>query len=135
MGCANVRQTESSDFSRWMSSSFQPSLATVIIPAYNRATFIKAAMTSVLTQDYRPLEMIVVDDGSKDDTPAVACVWIRRHEDGEFLAVLVRQPKVGPAAAGNLGFWKSHGEFIQFLDSDHYYSPGRFSYTKIIPSL
>jgi glycosyltransferase involved in cell wall biosynthesis len=84
---------------------------TVIIPTYNRSQFVVEAVESVLSQTYPDFEVIVVDDGSTDDTVAV----LRRFE-GRIR--LVRQENRGPAAARNRGLSEASGEFIAFLDSD-----------------
>ena len=90
----------------------QPAV-TVIIPTYNRAPLLQRAMHSVLGQSFANLELIVVDDGSTDETDAViaACGDPRvRH---------IRQdPRTGVAAARNRGLREARGEFIAFLDSD-----------------
>lgn len=88
----------------------RPSLS-VIIPAYNGAAFLAEAVESICLQDYHPLDIIVVDDGSTDDTARVA---------GSLKAVrYVRQAHSGrPAAGRNRGIRESVGEIIGFLDQD-----------------
>jgi len=87
------------------------SLVSVVIPTFNRARTIVRAVESVLQQTYRPLELIVVDDGSTDATAEV----LRTHRDS---IVYVYQDNAGPAAARNRGIRESKGEFLAFLDSD-----------------
>ena len=82
----------------------------VIIPCFNHAHFLGDAIESVLRQDYRPLELLVIDDGSTDETEAVA----RRYPDVRYL----RQPHRGLAAARNTGLHASRGRFLLFLDAD-----------------
>lgn len=104
---------------RWMSEEFEPGLVSVIIPTWNRAHFIVEAMDSVWAQTYRPIEMLVVDDGSTDDTREVVRQWRRHHRgDRRFRLRYFRQENRGAPAARNLGLIESRGEFIQFLDSD-----------------
>lgn len=102
-----------------MKAGYKPDLVTVIIPTYNRSSFVVEAMESVFRQDYRPIELIVVDDGSKDNTEQVIHKWIETNaDDNELQANYFRQEHKGAPAARNLGLIESNGEFIQFLDSD-----------------
>lgn len=104
---------------RWMDTDYEPGLASVVIPTYNRDQFIIEAMDSVWQQTYRPVELIVVDDGSTDDTPAVVDRWIKSHaDDPDFETRYYRQENSGAPAARNLGIIMSNGEYIQYLDSD-----------------
>jgi glycosyltransferase involved in cell wall biosynthesis len=91
-------------------------LVSVIIPAYNRAATIARSIDSVLAQGHRPIEVIVVDDGSTDRTVEV----IRRYGDR---VVLIRQPNGGPSSARNTGAAHAKGEIIAFLDSDDTWKP------------
>ncbi len=63
---------------RWMSPEYEPGLVSVIIPTYNRAHFLVEAMDSVWNQTYRPIELIVVDDGSTDHTQDVLHDWAKK---------------------------------------------------------
>ena len=91
-------------------------LVSVVIPTFDSTEFIGDAITSVLQQTYKNIEIIVADDGSKDDTLTVAkkllhganCNW-RLLEMGE---------NRGPSAARNIGWRAARGTWIQFLDSD-----------------
>jgi glycosyltransferase involved in cell wall biosynthesis len=91
-------------------------LVSAIIPTYNRAHCIGEAVESVLRQTYRPLEVIVVDDGSTDETPAVLRGF------GDRIHV-VRQENAGPSAARNRGVARSSGSVLAFLDSDDLWLP------------
>ena len=95
-------------------------LVSVVIPAYNSAGFLARAIDSVLAQDYPSKEVIVVDDGSSDDSAAIAEAY------GPPVRVL-RQENAGPDPARNNGIMNSEAEFIAFLDSDDEYLPGRLS--------
>ena len=104
---------------RWMREEYEPGLASVIVPAYNRAHFLVDAMDSAWAQTHRPVELLVVDDGSTDATAEVLQRWRREHTgDRGFVLRSFRQPNRGAPAARNLGLIESRGEFIQFLDSD-----------------
>lgn len=89
-------------------------LVSVIIPAFNRAAVIGETLGSVREQVYRNLEIVVVDDGSTDETAAVVAAL--QLEDRRIS--LVSQKNRGVAAARQAGFESSRGELIQYLDSD-----------------
>ena len=86
-------------------------LVSIIINNYNYARYLAAAIDSALAQTWHPLEVIVVDDGSTDDSWAV----IERYGDRVHA---IRQPNGGQGAAYNAGFAASRGEWVMFLDSD-----------------
>jgi glycosyltransferase involved in cell wall biosynthesis len=91
-------------------------LVSAIIPTYNRAHIICEAVESALAQTYPHMEVIVVDDGSKDDT-------LTRLKQFEGRIRVVGQVNKGPAAARNLGIAVARGELIAFLDSDDIWLP------------
>lgn len=93
-----------------------PPLVSVIIPTYNRVRLLPAALESVLGQTYSPIEVIVVDDGSSDETPEL----LRSY--GDRIRVL-RQANAGPSTARNRGIALARGEIIAFLDSDDQWLP------------
>jgi glycosyltransferase involved in cell wall biosynthesis len=84
-------------------------LVTVVIPCFNQGRFLASAIQSVRNQHYQPIETIVVDDGSTDDTARVAAACGTQ---------LIRQPNRGVAAARNAGMEAARGEYIVFLDAD-----------------
>jgi glycosyltransferase involved in cell wall biosynthesis len=86
-------------------------LISVIIPTFNRARLLKKAIESVLNQSYQNFELIIIDDGSTDDTDKIVSEYSGR-------AAYIKQNNKGPAAARNLGIEISRGDFIAFLDSD-----------------
>jgi glycosyltransferase involved in cell wall biosynthesis len=92
----------------------------VIIPTYNRGWTIREAVDSVLIQDYKDFELIVVDDGSTDNTPEVL---------GAYCGVIkvFRQENKGVSAARNRGIAEASGRFIAFLDSDDLWFPQKLS--------
>src|ERR1043166_827555 len=93
----------------------------VVIPTYNRAHTVRDAVRSVLAQRYRDLELIVVDDGSTDDTAArLAAV-----SDPRLRVIMGRH--AGVSAARNLGVSKASGNLISFLDSDDLWHPDKLT--------
>lgn len=94
-------------------------LVSVIIPAYNSGKFIEAALNSVLAQTYQNIEIIVVDDGSQDNTAEI----VRRIALEDKRIILLCQENQGVAAARNLAIQHSRGEFIAPLDSDDIWYP------------
>jgi len=94
------------------------SLVSVIIPTYNREKCIRRAIESVLDQTYQNVELIVVDDGSTDNTKEILEPFIKSGKIKYFY-----QPNRGPATARNLGIKNSKGEFIALLDSDDEWLP------------
>ncbi len=91
----------------------------VIIPSYNRAWTLKEAVESVLSQDVGDFELIVVDDGSTDDTPSL----LRSYPQ----ALVVAQKRRGVSAARNAGIRHASGQYIAFLDSDDLWLPEKLS--------
>jgi len=98
-------------------------LVSVIIPTYNRDQYITDALDSVWGQSHRPLELIVVDDGSTDDTEAVVNEWIDAHQSDEFEATYRYQENAGAPSARNHGLRETIGNWVKFLDSDDVLHP------------
>jgi len=88
----------------------------IVIPTYNRSAIVRRAIDSVMAQTFTDLEVIVVDDGSTDDTRAALAGYPERVR-------AVYQENAGPAAARNHGMRLARGEYIGFLDSDDVYLP------------
>ena len=86
----------------------------VVIPCYNQAYFLGEAIESVLFQRYPDFEVIVVDDGSLDDTQQAASAYV----DKDQRVRLIRQKNRGLAGARNRGLAEARGEYVVFLDSD-----------------
>ncbi len=92
----------------------------VIIPAYNRAWILKEAVDSVLSQEFYDFELIVVDDGSEDNTQDILAIYEDRIK-------VIRQKNKGVSSARNKGITSSFGKYIAFLDSDDLWLPGKLS--------
>jgi len=98
------------------------SFVSVIIPAYNRASFLKPAVRSVLDQTYRHLEAIVVDDGSNDDTEAIVADLRKKDIRLRYIRHAVNR---GAQSARNTGIQNAGGNLIAFLDSDNEWFPDK----------
>lgn len=90
----------------------------VVIPVYNGERYLAEAVESVLVQEPRPAEVILVDDGSTDDSAAVAARFGSRIR-------YERQPNAGQSAARNRGVSLARGTLLAFLDDDDYWAPGK----------
>lgn len=91
----------------------------VIIPLYNKAPYVEKALQSVLTQTYTDYELIVVDDGSKDDSAAIASKALEGHQNCR----LIHQENMGVSVARNNGVAASYGDYLCFLDADDWWEP------------
>jgi GT2 family glycosyltransferase len=105
---------------RSVSSGASTPLVSVVIPAHNAAAFLPATLASVMGQSYRPMEVILIDDGSTDDTPVVA-----RACPG-LLYLRTDTPR-GPSHARNRGVGRAQGPYIAFLDADDLWPPDKLT--------
>lgn len=95
-------------------------LVSVVIPAYNAARTLPATIESVLAQTFRPIEVLLVDDGSTDDTASIAKSF------GDSLRYLWR-PNAGDVAARNTGIRSSTGTYVSLLDADDLWLPDKLA--------
>lgn len=95
----------------------------VIIPLYNKAPYIEKALSSIASQTFQDYELIVVDDGSKDNSASIAETQIRKQWRNGTKAKLIRQSNSGVSTARNNGVAASHGDYICFLDADDWWEP------------
>ena len=95
----------------------------VIIPAYNRAVFLKEALESVFAQTYTNYEVIVIDDGSTDNTEDVVSKLLAEQPETADKVRYIKQANAGVSAARNHGIFEASGEWIAFLDSDDLWFP------------
>lgn len=91
----------------------------IVIPAYNAAAYLPAALASALAQTHDDCEIIVVDDGSDDDTPAVLAPF------GDRIRTVRRDESGGASSARNEGIRAATGEYVAFLDSDDVHLPDK----------
>ncbi len=99
-------------------------IISVIIPTYNRDALIGRAVMSVLKQTLEPAEIIIVDDGSTDNTEAVVSEFLKRSHIR--IRYLVQENK-GPAAARNTGIANAEGTVLAFLDSDDHWTKDKLA--------
>lgn len=92
--------------------------ASVIMPSFNRAKSIADAIESILAQDHQNWELLIIDDGSNDDTPTAVEPYL-----ADPRIRLFRQPRSGVGAARNSGLEKASGDFVFYLDSDNQWTP------------
>jgi glycosyltransferase involved in cell wall biosynthesis len=95
-------------------------LVSVVIPAYNAAWCIQRAIDSVLAQDFRDFELIVVDDGSTDDTARILAGY------NDALCVVSKR-NGGLSSARNAGIAAANGRYVAFLDADDWWLPGKLT--------
>ena len=91
-----------------------------IVPVFNGERYLDEALRSVFAQSYRPIEVVVVDDGSTDSSAAIAAAH------GDRVAV-IRQANAGPGPASNRGVEATRGELVAFLDADDRWPPRKLA--------
>lgn len=101
-----------------------PPLVTIIALCHNHAPFLRAALDSILAQDYAPLEVWLVDDASQDGSPAILREYARAHPNWHLLLL---PENVGNCRAFNQAFFRSRGEFIVDFATDDELLPTRLS--------
>lgn len=98
-------------------------LVSIIIPSYNHCQYISKAINSVLTQDYKNIELIVIDDGSTDNTGEV----LSKLATDERMKIIINTKNQGQSAVINQGLNLSSGKFVCFLPSDDWFLPKKIS--------
>jgi glycosyltransferase involved in cell wall biosynthesis len=94
-------------------------LVSVIMPAYNAGKYIADAIDSVIRQTYAAWELIVVDDGSTDNTANIIKEYLGRNDQIKF----IQRQRGGPGKARNTALLHAQGEYVAFLDADDYWVP------------
>lgn len=97
-------------------------LISAIVPCYNKSQHLAEAVESLLDQNYSNLEILIIDDGSSDNTPQVALNLIQKYH--KFQIKYLRKPNGGPSDARNMGYRSSKGSIILMLDGDDIVRPG-----------
>jgi len=109
-----------------MSPDTRPPLVSVVVPVYNHARYVGKCLDSVFEQTHRPLQLIVIDDGSKDGSPGVVEGYLARHGETPGVEVIFRaRENRGAHNTINEGLEAAAGEFIAILNSDDFYHPER----------
>ena len=106
-----------------MEDKFTPNLVSTIIPVYNRSQMVIKAVRSVLEQTYSPTEIILVNDGSTDNTGEILADLARQHPEIQ----VIHQVNGGAGLARETGRSAAQGEFIQYLDSDDWLLPNKLT--------
>lgn len=99
------------------------SLVSVVIPFFNRERMILSTLESVVAQTYRPIELILIDDGSTDNGLSLVKNWASTFDEKDFKVVIKHQLNKGAPVARNIGMNLAKGDYIQFLDSDDFLAP------------
>ena len=99
------------------------STISVIVPVYNTAAYLSRCIESLINQTYSDLQIILIDDGSTDNSGAIADEWQSKDSRIE----VYHQPNQGQSAARNAGLQHAKGEYIAFVDSDDYIDSNYFS--------
>lgn len=94
-------------------------LVSIVVPVFNNARFLAETIQTILQQDYKPVEIIMIDDGSTDGSATI----IKNHPDIHY----VYQDNRGPAAAKNAGVKIAKGEYVAFLDADDLWASDKLS--------
>ncbi len=101
----------------------QVPLVSVITASYNMGRYLGEAVDSVLAQDWPAIDVIIIDDGSTDDTPQVLEAYV-----GDPRVRVIRQTNSGQTAAKNTGLRAARGEYVGFCDADNAWLPGKLSH-------
>jgi len=97
-----------------MNAQKKAPLVTVVIPVFNAGKYLEECLLSIMNQSYKNLEILVIDDGSTDDSLGIA----NRLADFDNRVRVVSQNNAGPGEARNCGLRLAHGEYVQFVDAD-----------------
>ena len=99
-------------------------LISVIVPVYNTEKYIEKCVMSILNQTYKNLEIILIDDGSTDNSPQI-CDSLAEKDNR---ITVIHQPNGGVSSARNIGLDNTHGDYITFVDSDDYIEPNMIEF-------
>lgn len=112
----------------------QKDLVSILTPCYNTGKYIHRLLDSVLSQTYPSIEMIVIDDGSTDDSYDIVCEYISRFSGRGFSLSCVKQSNSGQSVAINNGLKLVRGEYLVWPDSDDFYA-SRYAIEKMVNKL
>ena len=95
-------------------------LISVVVPVYNAQGYLSDCLESLTRQTHKDLEILVIDDGSKDESAALCRQWEKK--DGRIR--LIQKENGGVSSARNLGLEQARGEYVAFVDADDWLLPG-----------
>jgi glycosyltransferase involved in cell wall biosynthesis len=98
--------------------SIRPPKISIIIPTFNQGNFIEETILSIIDQDFKNFEIIIIDGGSNDGTLDI----VKKYESA--ISFWISEPDTGQSNAINKGLKKVTGEIVTWLNSDDYYEPG-----------
>ena len=98
-------------------------LISVIVPIYNRELYLEKCIESIVSQTYSNLEIILVDDGSPDNCPAICDEWAKK----DSRIKVVHKENGGVASARNAGLSAATGDYVAFVDGDDFIAPEMYS--------
>ena len=98
-------------------------LVTIVIPYLNRAAFLEKTLATVQRQTHRPLQAVLVDNGSQDASSDICKRFCEQYKAEDFEVLLIKEEKAGAASARNKGLAAAKGEYVYFFDSDDEMSP------------
>ena len=111
---------------QYMSVKRKDDFVSIVIPVYNAAPFLERTLNSVFGQTFQDWEMILVDDGSKDESLEVIRTWMNSAVcDKDRIFLLTNETNHGAAYARNIGMRKAVGQYLVFLDADDYWTPDK----------
>ncbi len=93
-------------------------LISVVVPVFNRAEVLKVCLDSIRLQTYRPLELILVDNDSEDQSLQICRDYQQQYQTADFSILVLQETKKGACAARNKGYKASAGDYLLFFDSD-----------------
>ncbi|WP_292930898.1 glycosyltransferase family 2 protein [Novosphingobium sp. PASSN1] len=117
--------TPADDTATWLALPGEENLVSVVIPTFNRLPFVQELLAALIAQSWRPLQIIVVDDGSTDGSAEWLASW--RPGLPGISHEIIQRSNGGPASARNLGCTVARGRFIYFIDSDDLPAPDAIS--------
>lgn len=112
----------------WMSQKYQTNWVSVIVSGFNQANELQATLSSVQAQTWRPLEVVVIDDGSDDNTADVVSLFTQQHGADDLQVRYIKQEHSGESIARNNGLVQASGEYIQFLEAGDIIHPEKISH-------
>lgn len=110
-----------------IAKTFRLPLVSIIMPCYNREHLLETTLKSVWRLEYRPIELILVDDGSTDKSVRIIENFQNNYQTHNFKVIIREQKHRGAPAARNLGLKLAKGDYIQYLDSDDSLDPKKIS--------